>query len=258
MKREIKTVRTIFEIIEIIKDLDGGRMTDIAAEIDLAESTVYEHLVTLENLGHVVKINDEYQIGLRFLDYGMYAKNRLEWTKAARPTMETLADETDEAVWLVVEENGLGVNLDNVLGEHAVQTVGWIGRRDKLHSFATGKAILAFLPQDRIEEIVEQHRLPPITENTITDVDELYECLETIQDRGYSINDEEGVKGLRAVASPILDDNNHPVGAIGIAGAANRIRNERFTEELPDLAMGAASEIELRVAFDHQKTDTYY
>jgi len=45
--------------------------------------------------------------------------------------------------------------------------------------------------------------LPSLTENTITDEDELYEELAEIRERGYSINNQETIPGLRAIGVPI-------------------------------------------------------
>jgi len=114
----------------------------------------------------------------------------------------------------------------------AVQVKGHVGTRAPLHSTGLGKAILAHLPEERVESIVDHHGMPASTPETITDRDELFDALERIRDRGFAFDDEERLRGLRCVAAPILA-NDDVVGAISVSGPTNRLRDDRYREELP-------------------------
>jgi len=79
-----------------------------------------------------------------------------------------------------------------------------VGRPCPLHCNAAGKAILATLPERKLQRIVFQNNLPSITENTITDPDELLRELEAIQETDVAFSTEEAVIGMRGIASPVV------------------------------------------------------
>ncbi|WP_440770260.1 IclR family transcriptional regulator [Natronorubrum sp. DTA28] len=246
--RPVETVETAFDIVDAVKAADGAGITEIAAELELAKSTVHRHAKTLESRGLLVQEGDTYRISTWFLDYGIHVRNRHRLYDVARPKVDELAAETDEKVWCVIEEHGVGVHIYGAQGRHSVKTHARIGQRTHLHQFAAGKAILAHLPDERIEGILDDYGLSAQTDRTITDRDELREHLETIRERGYAFNREESVIGVHAVGAPVRNESGTAIGAISVAGPANRLRGDLMTEELPDLLLGATNEVEVNLA----------
>jgi IclR family acetate operon transcriptional repressor len=111
------------------------------------------------------------------------------------------------------------------------------------------KAIMAHLPRERVNEIVERHELSASTPNTITDREILDDELARIREEGVAFDDEERIAGLRCVAAPILSKNDRALGAISVAGPSNRVRDDRFTEELPQRVLETVNVIELNVTY---------
>jgi DNA-binding IclR family transcriptional regulator len=107
------------------------------------------------------------------------------------------------------------------------------GSRTLLHAGAAGKAILAHLGEEHVGAVIDRG-LEPLTDNTITDPVELREGLERVRERGYAIDWEEGVAGIRGIAVPIATDDLPYVGSIMTYGPTNRFPDERLQEELPD------------------------
>lgn len=245
--RRVKSAETLFGVLDATHSLEGAGVTEIADHLGVAKSTVHDHLSTLIEHEFLVKQGTEYHVGLKSLQYGMGAKNRLELVDAAGPSLEHLVEETNEIAWLVVEEYGQAVYVEKAVGERAVQPYGAIGKRVPLHNIAAGKAILAHLPEKRVREIADERGLPAQTERTITGIEELLAELETIRERGYARNDGETFEGFRAVASPVLHADQL-LGSIVVSGPENRLRGERFETDLPDLITGAANAIELSLA----------
>lgn len=245
----VKATGTAFEIIETLAREDGGRVTEIATELGLAKSTVHRHLATLEELEYVVKEEGEYRISFRFLKLGEQTRKRTDTYEMARQKVDKIAKQTDERAQFVVEEHGKAVYVFGETGEHAVQTNSEIGKCRPLQSMAAGKAILAYLPEARVEEIVRRHGLPALTENTITGEDELYAELEEIRERGYSINDQETIPGLRAVGVPIECPDGGVFGALSVSGPTHRVQGERLEETIPNILLGTANELELDMKY---------
>jgi len=249
MEYEVKAGTKLFRVIETVQKLDGPTLTEIADELGFPKSTTHNHLKTLKENGYVVDRGGEYHLSLKFLDHGVHAKRKMKIARIVPPVLEQLAEDTKEAAWLMVEERGYVVGVEKALGERAVQTSGRIGRHTRMHYHAPGKALLAELPDERVEEILDDQELKRTTENTITDRGELFEELETVRERGVAFDVGEAIPGIRSVASPVVCDGTVE-GAVTVVGPKNRLKGDWFREEIPDLVSGAANELELRLLYD--------
>lgn len=243
----IQAIDRTFRIVEAVSELETAGVTELAAHVDLPKSTVHHHLLTLERAGYVVREDGEYRTGLKFLQIGERSRGQHALYEVARPEVEKLAEKTDELAGLMVEEHGEGVFIYRDSGSEAAHIDTGIGDRVPLHCTALGKVILAYLPDDRRDEIIDRHGLSPITENTITDRDVLLDQLAEIRERQIAFDDEERLNGLRSVAAPVFDGSGRIIGSISVAGPTHRMQGTYFSEELPELILGVANVIELNI-----------
>lgn len=246
--RSVKSVETMFRIVDVLMEHDGARVTDLADELDLAKSTVHQQLATLCSLGYAVKENGEYHVGLKFFSIGEYARQRKKGTQLAEPMVEQLAVETEERAQFFVEEHGHTIYLHVKEGERGVKVGRHPGKIRHLHSSAGGKAVLAHMSRERVLEVVDRWGLPAETEHTITDKAELFEELEHIREQGYATNKEESIEGLWALGVPVIA-NDEIIGAFSVSGPRHRLDTEWFRTDLPDTLRGAANELELKLKY---------
>jgi DNA-binding IclR family transcriptional regulator len=232
-------------VIEALREMDGARVTELASALELAPSTVHAHLATLVDNEYVVKDGDVYQLSLQFLGLGDYVRNRRKAYRIAESYTEKLAAETECRAVFAVEENGRGVYMYTFSGEHAVWTYSTVGKRFYLHQTAAGKSILSRLPEERVDALVEEWGLPAATEHSITDPDALRDELSRIRDEGVAFNHEEQLSGVKAVGVPVDGSDGQVVGAFSVASPANRLTDERFETEFPEILLGVANEFEL-------------
>jgi DNA-binding IclR family transcriptional regulator len=239
----IKTAWRVFDILELAQNTNGITRSDVAEELDVARSTAHDYLTTLEDVGYLVREDEQFYLGLRFLQYGAAAQNRLDYLDVIIPTLKQYAEKSGEALWHVAEESGDGIYLVEKKGPQAAQmTGGKVGEKVPLHASAAGKVILADQPDARLEEL----NLPALTPDTITDREILRKEIHTVREIGVAFNDAEHMPGLRGVACPIRRGDSL-IGAVGVGGPAARIRGEFFSKELPTLLGEAANEIELNL-----------
>jgi IclR family acetate operon transcriptional repressor len=244
----VKATRVSFDVVEILQELDGAGVTEVADRLDLPRSTVHDHLRTLEELALVVNENGTYRVGTRFLEFGGYVRDRMKVFEVAKPELKKLAEETGEHANLKIEEHGRGVFLYKTEGENAVKLDTYNGYRVHLQTTALGKAIMAHMPHERVVEILDRHGMPAVTDRTVTDRETLFEQLEEIRERGYALDVEERVRGMRCVAAPLLNDGE-VLGAISVSGPKNRMQGERFEEEIPNQVLRTANVIEVNMTY---------
>jgi DNA-binding IclR family transcriptional regulator len=245
----VNAVERTFRVVRGLQELDGAGVTELSSHLGLPKSTVHNYLSTLEREEYVVKEGEQYRVGLRFLKHGAYARNRLNIFEIARPELDRLARETGELCNLLVEEHGMGTYLYRTRGDEAVRVKEHVGDRAPLHSTALGKAILAHLPERRVDEIIDQQGLSGTTDETITGRESLMGELEQIRDVGVAFDDEERLPGLRCVAAPVLSNGSRVLGAISVSGPSHRFEGDRFEEELPQRVLETANVIELNVTY---------
>lgn len=243
----VTTTQKSIRILEAINQLDGGTLTEISAALEMNKSTIHNHLQTLVASELLVRDGSEYYLSLRLLEFGWRARDRQGLHGSVHPEIERLAEQTGELANLVVEEHGHGVYLSCEAGDRAVNLNTHPGLRRPLHVTASGKAILAHLPSQRVNEIVERSGLQAKTAQSLTSRDELADELAQVRERKIAFDDEEHVEGLRCVAAPIFDNDEEVLGAVSLSGPKDRLHDERFFDELPSTVKSTVNVIELNI-----------
>lgn len=255
-RRTVKSDETLFTILRVVREHNGIRLTEIADKVGLANSSVHSHLLTLQEAGFVDKTAEGYRLGLRFLEYGTVAQEQRELYVVGKGLVDEIAEQTNEKGWCIVEENGQAVYIYGSKGDRSIKTYTNIGHRTGLHHLAAGKAILAHLPDERVDEIIETHGLRRHTKHTITSRETLLSELESIREQGVAFNLEESVIGLHAIGAPVKDDDII-YGAISISGPANRLSEERMKTELRETIRGFTNELEINIRANRDKTPLF-
>ncbi|MFC6907108.1 IclR family transcriptional regulator [Halalkalicoccus tibetensis] len=245
----VKATKITFEIIDLLRQWDGAGVSEIANYLEKPTSTVHDHLQTLESEEYLINDNGVYRIGARFLELGEQARSRMKVYHLARPEVDNLAEETGNHSNFMIEEHGRGIFMYKAKGENAVRLDTRVGMRVYLQTTALGKTILAHRPTEEVENIVERHGLPAITENTITDRDQLFAELAQIKERGYAIDDEERVQGMRCIAAPIIDEEGEAVAAVSVSGPKNRFQGEYLETTVPNLVLESSNVIEVNLTY---------
>ncbi|WP_137290441.1 IclR family transcriptional regulator [Natronorubrum halophilum] len=239
----LQTSEITLDVIEALHELDGAGVSELAAHIDVAPSTVHRHLSTLSENGYVEREQDRYYLGLRFLRLGEYVHTRKGLYDNAKRYTEMLAEETNCRSVFLVAEHDVGVYIHTAAGKHGLWTKSTIGKRVPLHATAAGKVVLAY--DDSLD--VSDIELEEFTPQTITSVEELRAELETIRDQNYALNIEEQIAGVKAVGAPVFDADDTVVGAFSVSGPANQMHEDWFEESLPQTILGIANEFELQM-----------
>lgn len=246
----LSTLEKSFDIIELLMDLNGARVSEIAERLDIPKSTVHLHLQTLIQSGYTIKNGDLYNVSLKFLHIGGYALHQQTGFRVAQKKVKTLAKKTGERANFTIRENHCQYTLYNDVGEEAITTDVHIGQQTQLHTTASGKAILAHLSERKIEKIIEKTGLPGKTSHTITDPEELWEDIAKIRDRGFAYNCGERVEKQYAVGVPVFGENSQIIGGLSVAGPAHRMKGKQLSEEIPDLLLGAADDLQLTIIYE--------
>ncbi len=227
----VQSLCRALNILTILGASDGPMtLTELSEAANLSPSTTHRLLTTLQYeryvrfdqsaRGWVVGVQ-AYMTGANFLK----TRNLVD---VARPRMRRLMEESSEIVNLAVEENGEALYLARVGGPRAAQVAVPQTDRTLLHCSAVGKALLAGMPETKVQTIVTQRGMRQFTRSTLSSLPALYRDLTLVRTRGYALDQEERVSGLRCVAAPIFDENSRVMGALSLSGSSRRIEDARL------------------------------
>lgn len=164
----------------------------------------------------------------------------LELKRLGLPVMKRLAEQSDESVVLsIVDEEDFAVCIERLESPQPVKFTATPGSKSWLHAGATGKVLLAYLPEERISRVLNR-ALPCFTEKTITDPDAIRQQLRSIRELGYAHSIGEMDPGVFAVAVPIFDYHKQIVGAITLAGPSSRWSETKLPKTVELLKESAA------------------
>jgi DNA-binding IclR family transcriptional regulator len=250
MSEETTTINAVdftFRIVDELQQRDGASITDLAATFDVSKSTIHRHLATLRDHGYVTKEDGSYDVGLRFLEPGMYARTRKRVYALAGEKVEEIAEQTGERAQFIVEENGHGVHVHSAIGENGVRTETGVGVRVPMYATSAGKAMLAHMPDERVAEILDTHGLQELTENTISDRAAFEAELAEVREEGIAYNRAERIDGVFSVGVPICSDDR-VYGGLSVTGPTRRMTEDRV-DELSERLLGLAEEIQLKIEY---------
>lgn len=245
--RILKTTVVSLQILGLLQDLEGARVSEVATELDRPKSTIHGHLATLKSEGFVVTEGDLYFPGPELLRLGNSVHTRKEEYVVAEQFTEKLFKSTEHRAIFVAEMDGRGVFLHSVSGDRSKWPHEQIGNQIFLHDTAVGKAILANMPRRPVERILDRWGLPAETERTITDRETLFDELETVRDDGYAVNRGENHESLRAIGAAAENAQGTVVGAFSVSGPQAVFDDPDRREELANQLTQVVDEYELEL-----------
>jgi DNA-binding IclR family transcriptional regulator len=174
------------------------------------------------------------------------AAAQVDVREAARPQLEWLAELSGETAILHLASGDGTVIADRVEPAHQLKVVAPLGHRLPAFAGSVAKAVLAALPEERAEAIVRARPLPVFTPRSIVDADAYLDELARTRRRGYAVENEEYLVGVRAVSAPVSGPDREPIGTLSVVGVGARMAGR--TREIAEAVSTAAAETSGRLA----------
>jgi IclR family transcriptional regulator, acetate operon repressor len=214
----------VLEVCEALSELQPIGVRELARRIDQPRSSVQRALETLLAGGWAARSDDaEWVLTSRCFLIGARAGAAGALQALARPAMVRLLALTDESVRLWVLEGDHMALVQSLDGTQPVRYVSPPpGAVLPLHASASGKAVLARLPQREVDDYLDRP-LPATTELTITDPAVLRDELEATRIRGWSQTFQEARSDVGGVAAAVFDSAGKPVAALSLALPMHRV-----------------------------------
>ncbi|MFY0613561.1 MAG: IclR family transcriptional regulator [Hyphomicrobiaceae bacterium] len=245
VKREsgsIQSIERAMAIVDLIaKEPDGISLAELSSKLGLNNSTVFHLVKTLDKLDVVAQIAEtkRYRIGGHLFQLAAGALNETTLLSLATPLLERLSQDTGESANLAVRSRHEVIVIARTAATGMLQLAGRAGTTRPVHVTATGKALLATMLPEDLEQLLAQHDFQAFTPKSILDAETLVEELESVRKTGLAYDRCEFDADVTCVAKTVHDFAGRPVAAIGISGPVWRMAPKLMRKKVKYLRQAA-------------------
>jgi DNA-binding IclR family transcriptional regulator len=211
----------------------GIRLTDLVKYSRLERPTVHRILQGLiaEGLVRQDAGSRLYFLGPLVFELGLAAAPQFDLRDICRPTLQRIAEKTEDTVFLSVRSGYESVCIDRKEGTFPIKTFTLdVGSRRPLGAGASGLALLMPLPDDSVNEIVRANAVRYVPYHKNLTVPSLLKALKRSRELGYAWNDSHIVAGAATLGLPIQNRYGHPFAAITIGAIVSRMTESRRSQ----------------------------
>jgi len=235
------SVKKAFKILYAISEASNGMgVSDLSKQLKIGKSTVHGITSALEELGVLVRdpLHKKYNMGYTLLELRKKAYGKMELREVARAPMEKLMEKIGETVFLGILNGDHITILDMVESHHEMKITSPPGTRLPLIAGATGKVFLSQFEEKKAKEVIQRMGLVRFTSKSIIDQKKFFKEIEETKKRGYAIDDEEYMLGVKAIAAPIQTSSS-PLAAIWVVGFTSSLNHSKMERVILEIQKAA-------------------
>ncbi len=227
-------------------------LSEVAERTGLTRAAARRFLLTLQELGYVGSSGRQFSLRPRVLALGYAYLSSFSVAQIAQPHLEDLAEELHESCSVSVLDGDDLVYVARASANRIMTIALTVGTRLPPYPTSMGRILLAYLPEHELDAYLSRATLRKLTDQTVTDPQELRALLATVRSRGYAAVDQELEAGVRSIAVPIRDGSRKVVAAINASAHAARVPmrtlEKQFLPRLIDCAQQIDSELATRLS----------
>jgi DNA-binding IclR family transcriptional regulator len=227
-KARVLSVEKAVNILNLFKDNNTLSLNEITNFMDIPKTTAFGLIATLENLDmlNYNSFSGKYELGNNIIELSVAKKSNFILEQEALKQMKILSDKYNKNTHITMLSGKYMIYVDSVSPSGIMANATVIGSRAPANCTSSGKAFLAALSDTQLEEMFHSSTLEKLTPNSITNVDILRDELNTIKKRGYAIDNQESMLGVKGVGAVVLDVHNEPILGISMAGLISYMHDE--------------------------------
>jgi DNA-binding IclR family transcriptional regulator len=224
----------------IAQEPEGLSNAEISRKLQIPKSSASYILRTLVRRSYLNRDpqTGKYRVGLKILSLSRGALSGLDVREVALPIMRHLMEKTNLTCHLAILDGPEAVYIEKVEPQGFIKMDTWVGRRMRVHATSVGKALVAYIPQDRLEKILSSG-MEKRTSKTITTIPRFLKELDRVRAQGHAVDDEENNMGARCVGAPIFNQTGAIEASLGLSGTTQHVNAQtmpRIVEALKDAA----------------------
>lgn len=242
VKTQTPAIDKAVQIFDYLSQQGGSTFSQIYQGVNLPKSTTSSLLAALVAHGLLRQDKNKYYLGLRLYEFGSKAEESFDIKKLAIEPLSQLRDATQLTCHLGVLEGAAAIYLMKLESPGAIVVRSWVGKKLSLYSSGLGKALLAWVSDAEIDELLPDEKFQILTSTTIPNRTELKKELVQIRNQGWAFDNGEDSEEVYCIAAPIFNSNGKAIAAISLSGVSFQISPERIPQ-LTKMICATAREI---------------
>lgn len=218
----IQSVENALDLLEVMCELEGDvRISQLSEQLGMNKTSIFRLLATFENRGYVEREqhSGKYKLGLSAYEMGQKLLSHMSLLRKAKPVIEKLARDCNEALYLVVPQGDEILLLDMVDTTQQVKIIPLLGKRYQISGPSAGRVILAY--NNRFQKACSQNALAALEAE-----------LPTIRKQGYGCDSDQFGEGISSAAVPLFNAQGTVIGSLCLIGPGFRLTEEKLNSEL--------------------------
>ncbi|MFC7406450.1 IclR family transcriptional regulator domain-containing protein [Georgenia alba] len=222
--------------LAIIEAFGPGRaqmsVTDAANLTGMWPATARRCLLTLVDLGYLAFDGKFYRPTPRMVRLGTAYLDTAPLPVLAQPHATAARDEIGESVSVAVLDGTDALFVVRVEVQRLVTAAVRLGTRLPAWASASGRVLLADLPEQQVRDLLADAELAATTPNTLVDLEDVLARIAQTREDGYGYTDEELELGIRTVSVPVRDAAGRTRAAMSTAVLAARVTETETHERI--------------------------
>lgn len=246
--------RTLDILLAFLREGRELGISELSRAVRLPKATVHRLVTVLVGRGFLARdpVTAQYRVGLTPFRLGNLFLAQTHAGQAALPVIHELARLTGETVNLNVVIDRHRICIEKAESTHDIRHAVELGRPMPLHAGASGKVLLAYLPEEEVRAVIGAG-VGRLTGRTIVEPARLRRSLAEIRRRGYAVTSDERVEGASAVSAPVRDGTGRVVAGLTISGPTYRFTPERVRRFIA-LGLDGARKISAALGYEATRT----
>ena len=216
-------------VLELLSEnRDGMTLSEIEA-LSVPKNSIFRITATLMDCGYLLRNNDKkFILTRKLLAIGSCAVSEYSLVEKSFDIMCQLRDLLQETVLIGTIAQNEFIVMEQAAGKHPFKFMLDIGSRISLHTAAPAKAILAYLPEKQLEDLLKVMTFKQFNQRTITSVANFRVALQGVREQGYAIDRAEELDGVHCIGAPVFDRYDYPVASVWTTGPSERLPESLF------------------------------
>lgn len=249
----IQSIERAFAVLRVFDaEHPNPTLAELAAATALSRPAVRRILLTLQELGYVAGADGRWSLTARVLTLGEHYSAANALVQSAMPHLVRIAERTRESASLGVLDGPSVIYAARVPVRRIMSINVAVGTRVPAYATSMGRALIAWLPEPAIAEVLDATRREQLTARTVTDYQALLDELSTVRAQGYALTYGELEDGLISLAAPVRDASGQVIGVLASSTSAGRSTPQQFRAEVAPILTAHADRLSKEIGYPGQ------
>jgi IclR family KDG regulon transcriptional repressor len=243
--KQVKVLIKALDILSLFYQHNELSIKEVEELTGLNRTTIFRIMLSFIDYGYIEQdaLTKRYRVSFKILKLAGGILQRADLIQVGKRHLIHLRELTKESTFLAVLEefNIIVVNWEPSYYD-ALINIG-IGKSVPAYCTGAGKAILAHLPEQELQQLLAEHPLEQFSPNTITESAALLDELKEAVRLGYAVSDEEFNSDIVVIGAPVFDFNGHVVAACATSVLKSRIEDEDTIAKIGEMTKKVAADI---------------